>query len=208
RCSERRPQFPSRPHRGDASIVRRRVGRGSQTPYTRRKDLVIPVFHVNVSPRLGRVLPVLVATLASFAAVAAPASAATPCWKLLLNDWYVGTINNLYPIPCYHQAINHLPTDVQVYSSARDDILRALQQAVARQKQTKTNVTTVEPLPTTTTATKHKGPISKALRDITPGGADSFPLPLLILGLIAIVLVLAGIGGLVWRRYQGRGSTP
>src|SRR5581483_11854182 len=124
--------------------------------------------------------------------------------------------------------------------SARDDILRALQQAVARQKQTKTNVTTVEPLPTTTTTAtrprtttttsttstqtstnavplpntttttpkKHKGPISKALRDITPGGADSFPLPLLILGLIAIVLVLAGIGGLVWRRYQGRGSTP
>ena len=201
---------------------------------------MIPVFHVNVSPRLGRVLPVLVATLASLAAFAAPASAATPCWKLLLNDWYDGTINNLYPIPCYHQAINHLPTDVQVYSSARDDILRALQQAVARQKQTKTNVTTVEPLPTTTTTAtrprtttttsttstqtstnavplpntttttpkKHKGPISKALRDITPGGADSFPLPLLILGLIAIVLVLAGIGGLVWRRYQGRGSTP
>jgi cobalamin biosynthesis Mg chelatase CobN len=203
--------------------------------------LVIPVFHPNVSPRLRRILPVMVAALAVLATSASPASAATPCWKLLLNDWYDGTINNLYPIPCYHQAINHLPTDVQVYSSARDDILRALQQAVARQKQTKTNVTTVQPLPTTastattastttastettstrtstnivplpntttTTPKKHKGPISKALRDITPGGADSFPLPLLILGLIAILLVLAGIGGLFWRRYQGRGSTP
>ena len=24
-----------------------------------------------------------------------------PCWKRLLNDWYDGTINNIYPIPCY-----------------------------------------------------------------------------------------------------------
>jgi hypothetical protein len=171
---------------------------------------------------------VLLVAWAACATFAPPAPAATPCWKLLLNDWYDGAISNIYPIPCYHQAIKHLPTDVQVYSSAREDILRALQQAVARQKQTKTHVTTIEPLPTTnetTTTTalpsggstttvapppkKHKrGPIGTALRDITPGGADSFPLPLLILGLLAILLVLAGVGGLIWRRYQSRGGPP
>jgi hypothetical protein len=162
---------------------------------------------------------VLVAVCASFAVSAAPAPAATPCWKLLLNDWYDGTINNTYPIPCYHQAVNHLPTDVQVYSSARDDILRALQQAVRRQKTSHKQQTTIEPGPTTsgrttstpgttTTKKKHKGPIGKALRDITPGGADSFPLPLLILGLLAILLVLAGVGGMLWRRYQGPGPGP
>jgi hypothetical protein len=166
---------------------------------------------------------VLVAACASLAVFAAPARAATPCWKLLLNDWYDGTISNTYPIPCYHQAINHLPTDVQVYSSARDDILRALQQAVRRHKTTGTQQTTIQPAPatpgrttstptttptpTTTTKKKHKGPIGTALRDITPGGADSFPLPLLILGLLAILLVLAGVGGMIWRRYQSRGGT-
>jgi hypothetical protein len=166
---------------------------------------------------------VLVAACAAFAVFASPAPAATPCWKLLLNDWYDGTINNTYPIPCYHEAVKHLPTDVQVYSSARDDILRALQQAVRRQKTTGKPQTTIEPgpttparttpgrtksTPTTTTKKKHRGPIGKALRDITPGGADSFPLPLLILGLLAILLVLAGVGGMLWRRYQSRGGTP
>ena len=170
-------------------------------------------------------MPALAAAFAFLGASAAPAPAATPCWKLLLNDWYDGTISNIYPIPCYHEAINHLPTDVQVYSSARDDILRALQQAVQNQKKTKKTVTAIETGATTpgrtsstattttpvtqttpTTPKKKRGPIGKALRDITPGGADSFPLPLLILGLLAILLVLAGLGGMAWRRYQGRGS--
>jgi len=174
-----------------------------------------------VSPRLNRLLPALVAVCASAAVFSAPAPAATPCWKLLLNDWYDGTINNIYPIPCYHQAIAHLPTDVQVYSSARDDITRALQQAIRAQHKTHKTVTSVEPgatqpgrttststEPATTTKKKKRGPIGTALRDITPGGADSFPLPLLILGLLAILLVLAGIGGMLWRRYQGPPGAP
>jgi cobalamin biosynthesis Mg chelatase CobN len=171
--------------------------------------------------------------------VSAPASAAVPCWKKLMNDWYSPPINNVYPIPCYHQAIKHLPTDVSVYSSARDDIERALQQAIAQQNKTKTTITTPEPITTPTTTSTHtkttvavgggkttpttttttqpatttpkkdkKGPFGRAIRDITPGGADSFPLPLLILGLLAILLVLAGVGGLVWRRLQSRGAGP
>jgi len=175
-----------------------------------------------VSPRLSRLLPALVAACAFAAVFSAPAPAATPCWKLLLNDWYDGTINNIYPIPCYHQAIAHLPTDVQVYSSARDDIERALRQAIRAQQTSGKTVKQVEPgatqpgrttstsaEPTTTTTKKKKrGPIGTALRDITPGGADSFPLPLLILGLLAILLVLAGVGGMLWRRYQGPPGAP
>ncbi|HEY2218400.1 MAG TPA: hypothetical protein VGH35_03615 [Gaiellaceae bacterium] len=182
-----------------------------------------------MSPRYSRLVALLVAACASLAVLATPAPAATPCWKLLLNDWYDGTISNIYPIPCYHQAIAHLPTDIKVYSSAADDINRALQAAIARQKTTHKKVTTVEtdttqtaktPTPTASTSTstpttttptttakkKPKGPLGTALRDITPGGADSFPLPLLILGLLAILLVLAGVGGMLWRRYQERGG--
>jgi len=164
-------------------------------------------------------VPVFVAACAALAFSVAPAGAATPCWKLLLNDWYDGAINNTYPIPCYQQAIDHLPTDVDVYSSAREDIQRALQQAIQKEKTTGTTVTNIEPgtsepgrststttstAPTTTVKKKKSGPFHSAIKDLTPGGADSFPLPLLILGFLAVLLVLAGLGGMAWRRYQGR----
>jgi hypothetical protein len=160
-----------------------------------------------VSPRIIRLAPVAVLAWVALAGAAQPASAAVPCWKKLLNDWYQPPINNVYPIPCYHQAIKQLPTDVSVYSSARDDINRALQQAIADERKSHQQVTTITPV-TTTTKKKPKGPIGRALRDITPGGADSFPLPLLILGLLAILLVAAGVAGLVWKRLQLRRGGP
>jgi hypothetical protein len=160
--------------------------------------------------RLARALVVGCAALAVFAAPAA--AAPPPCWKVLLNDWYDGHIDHTYAIPCYHQAIAHLPRDVQNYSSARDDILRALQTVIHPPPKgggtTTTGTGGTTTTTTTTTPKKHKkGGLSAAIRDITPGGADSFPLPLLILGMLAILLVLAGLGGMAWRRYQGRRGT-
>jgi hypothetical protein len=160
---------------------------------------------------LARAFVVACAVLAVFAAPAA--AAPPPCWKTLLNDWYDGHIDKTYPIPCYHKAIAHLPRDVQNYSNAKDDILRAL--AIASQKTTTTTPTTTtgqSSTPTTTTTVTppkpHKsGPISNAIKKLTPGGADAFPLPLLILGLLALLLIVAGIAGMIWRRYQGRHGT-
>jgi hypothetical protein len=160
-------------------------------------------------------------------ASAGPASAAA-CWKALLNDWYDGTIDKVYAIPCYNQAVDHLPTDVANYSSARDDILRALQQVIAAQNQetttteatettdtstgssatpppTDTNPTTTTPTTTSPGREEPKG-IRRAIVKVTPGNADSFPLPLLILGALAILLVLAGVAGMLWRRSQEGGG--
>ena len=128
-----------------------------------------------------------------------------------MTEWYGGSIKHIYPIHCYHDALGHLPLDVATYSNARNDILRALQQAIAYQNKTSTPVTTVEPAPntsgTTTTSKPHKSGLPEAIRKLTPGGADAFPLPLLILGFLAILLVLAGLGGMGWRRYQSRRGT-
>ena len=185
----------------------------------------------------GAVLLAVVLLLAA----AAPASAETACWKRLLTDWYDGTIDKTYPIPCYREAVDRLPTDVELYSSAKDDILRAMASAVAAQN-TKTTPTTTQaattPAATTTAATttaetvptetaptttneavtppattttpspgreKPKG-IARALDKLNPGDADSFPLPLLILGALAILLVAAGVIGMIWRRMD-RGDT-
>src|SRR5581483_4846053 len=47
--------------------------------------------------------------------------------------------------------------------------------------------------------------IPTALKNSSPGGATSFPLPLIILGGLALFLLAAGAVGLIIRRMQGRG---
>ena len=88
--------------------------------------------------------------LALTAAVARPAAAATPCWKALLTDWYDGRIDNTYQLHCYTDALKHLPPDVRTYSSAHDDILRALQSARAKLRRAGHKVTPVTLLPPAT----------------------------------------------------------
>ena len=89
------------------------------------RRLVNPLLKVSVATAI------IAAALVGTAVRPAPAQAATPCWKLLLNDWYDGRIDQTYPVHCYREALKHLPSDVQTYSSAHDDILRALQSAIA-----------------------------------------------------------------------------
>ncbi len=144
---------------------------------------------------------------ALFGAVALPAQAATPaasttpCWKLLLGEWYGGAITTIYPLHCYTQAIDHLPADIAVYSSAKQDIqaaeLAAAQHKAAPAEKTKppVQITTNDANPP-----KKKGGLIGILDDLTPGNPQAFPLPLLVLGALAIVLVLAGGIGMIWQR--------
>jgi len=190
----------------------------------------------------------VLALSAAPAAIAAPTSA-VPCWKTLLNDWYDGTINNIYPLHCYDDAIRHLPTDVAIYSSAKEDFLAAKQAAAEHKKAPPeknppppgtstgttttavvvtttttgtvtgpngktttttgtTTTTTTEPVGTTTTVDgnppKKKHGLPGLLADITPGDPQAFPLPLLVLGALAILLVIAGGAGMIWQRTHPR----
>ncbi len=190
---------------------------------------------------MSRLLTVMaLLALAFTAAVARPAAAATPCWKSLLTDWYDGRIDNTYPLHCYTDALKHLPPDVRTYSSAHDDILRALQSARAKLRQSgKTNITptTILPAPGTTTTdttqstttagggTNGGGPsggdagggspgrqsgkgLQRVANDLNPSSPSSLPVPLLVLGGLAILLVAAGAAGLLVKRLQGRRDIP
>jgi hypothetical protein len=161
------------------------------------------------------------ASLALLGAAAQPARAAaaagTPCWKVLLNDWYDGRIDGTYPRHCYNDALKHLPADVQTYSSAHDDILRALQSAIAKQRKLghKVGPNTLIAAPagpkggskTDTTQTGRKQGTGLADK-LNPGSPSSLPVPLLILGGLALVLVAAGGAGLVVKRIQARRQNP
>jgi hypothetical protein len=142
---------------------------------------------------------------------AAPATAAVPCWKALINDWYDGRIDQTYPPACYTEAIQHLPQDVDTYSSAKDDIQRALY-AVLRQG--RSDPPTYDPNnPNGGPSSGGSGPGSKsillkAIEWLGPSNAGAIPLPLLILAGVAFLLLAAAGGSFVNGRLKARRLPP
>ena len=179
----------------------------------------------NVLPKLALAVGIVALAFGAAAVRPAPAQAATPCWKLLLNDWYDGRIDQTYSVHCYRDALKHLPADVQTYSSAHDDILRALQTAIAKQQKSNKPVGENTPVPpsgsgggsgsgsgggsgggsgtTTTTGGGNQGNDGLAGK-VSADDPSSIPLPLLILGGLALLLVAAGGAGLIAKRIQAR----
>jgi hypothetical protein len=77
-----------------------------------------------------RLLLAVVAVLVA-APAAGAAAGSTSCATRLLADWRDGRIDRTYPVSCYGATLAELPEDVQVYSTARSDITRALQARLA-----------------------------------------------------------------------------
>ena len=182
-----------------------------------RRPIVTPVLKASLLAAL------FCAVLVGAAVRPAVAQAKTPCWKALLNDWYDGRIDNTYPVHCYREALSHLPSDVQTYSSAHDDILRALQSAIAKQKKAHKPVTSNTLLPGQTSGSGGKGGGSGGGNTDTstsgqPGrqaggglagqvssdNPSSVPTVLYVLGGLALLLVAAGAAGLIAKRVQAR----
>lgn len=140
----------------------------------------------------------ILAGLALAASLSAPAGA-RPCGDAVVADWSDGRVDGRYAPPCYADAIESLPEDVRSYSTAVDDITRALQ---ARIRETR------PPAPPPAAATEPALLGSTELSAV----ADAVPLPLLWVAAIGAVLALAGLGWLVGRtiRWAGhhRGARP
>lgn len=159
----------------------------------------------------------LVAALAALLVSAAPGAAAQSCGRKVLNDWYDGRVDGTYPLHCYDDAIEIIPRDVRDYSSAEDDIKRALQAAMRG-----------EPAPPNKNGPPGQDdePVDKP--GLTPPGtppdsdppsgpdalppvgesASSIPIPLLVLAGLALLLVLGGSAGYAVRRLQNRRMPP
>lgn len=73
---------------------------------------------------------VLVLGLATSPAAAKKPAKKPACWKVLLNDWYDGTVDGTYALGCYRELLRRLKDDAYAssYTSAVDDINRAYQQ--------------------------------------------------------------------------------
>lgn len=145
---------------------------------------------------------------------APPAAAAAPCWKRLINDWYDnGRIDKTYRIHCYREALDHLPQDVETYSSLSEDINRALQDAIRGGGGPGGSDGAsygggpggdATPGGADEESEPSQGLFRWALDKLGPSNADSIPLPLLILAALGLLLMAAGAAGMVARKLQTR----
>jgi hypothetical protein len=69
--------------------------------------------------------------VAGLAAIGTPsATAATSCGEAVILDWSDGRIDRTYAPACYRDALARLPEDLRAYSTAPEDIQRALLERV------------------------------------------------------------------------------
>ena len=166
-------------------------------------------------PRLLRAFPALVVLVLGVVlalGAASPAGAATPCGKKLLNDWFDnGRVDRLYPLNCYEEAIDAIPSDIQDYSDARDVITRALQDALHGKLSPEGSV---DPSPGDPSGGGNSGngggndgsggTDAQGAPGVNTSSTSSVPIPLLVLGGMSIVLLAAGGLGYWSRRRQAQ----
>jgi hypothetical protein len=187
-----------------------------------------------------RLAVLLAVVVAAFAALTGGASA-TSCGQKVIDDWYgskTGQLSKTYPIHCYREALDKLKghSDIAIYSSAQQDITRAMQLAILA-SHNKGNGTGSGPGGPTPSLTDPNllpsflgGPDAKngghppngvtpAIPKTTPkptpppiipfpsSSPSSVPLPAIILGAIAALLLALGAAAYIARRRQTRRQT-
>jgi len=173
------------------------------------------------------------ASAASAASTRSTSSDARPCWKKVLDDWFAdGRIDGTYPPSCLNSALQHLPPDAQQYSDFSDEAHRALATDAAwikshpkRKAHYNLGVVTSghggggdwgPPPPVhvdkagkaTGAGDPGVGAIKQFLDQGSPSSTTSIPVPLLVLGGLAILLLLAGVASYLVRRFRGGGPPP
>jgi hypothetical protein len=153
---------------------------------------VFPVF------LLRTIATVIVSAAALAVGQAAPAEAAKPCWRQVLDDWTNGTIQATYRASCYAEALQKLPTDVRLYSDASDEIRRAM-------------LTVIRDGPTSGGPTGGASAPERSLESVgAPAEAKSdetLPVPILVALTLALMLTAAGIVGRL-RAKRVTGESP
>lgn len=173
-------------------------------------------------PAPVRLLAIAVA-LTGVIALSTPvaASAAQPCWKEIMNDWYPDErIDGSYSQACYRAADKNIPQDLRDYSDLPNEIARARLRDLRDSREEGSggdrfpqNVGGAGPVDDRSddgdddgdsSGNPSDGAIGSALDALGPDSADSAPIPLLVLAGLALLLVAAGGAGLLTRRLQER----
>jgi hypothetical protein len=132
--------------------------------------------------------------------------APTPsCAETVLNDWYDGALDSIYDPACYQEALRRLPEDVRVYTTAVDDISRAMRQQLAAEGETGKPAGSARSLSgVRKTQSRGKSGTHVAVGPVTE--ARRPPLPLLLLATVVLALAAGTVGTVVARRVRRRPS--
>ena len=144
----------------------------------------------------------LLVTLAAAALVGAPTAGAADCGTVVLKDWADGKLDRAYPVSCYQDALAAMPEDMRSYTTASEDIKRAL---LARLRTTRTHHGDRGRSRHVTAAPHTTAREALAAADVTTG-ATRIPLPLVVIAAIGVVLLLASSAGLLGRFRAARHS--
>jgi hypothetical protein len=168
----------------------------------------------------ARLFPVFVALLlatTAFVSIAAPtAAAAKPCWERVLDDWIDnGRIDAYFSPACLRASLQHVPEDIRAYSDFEEKIRQGIQAALrvrvlegrTGDPASRAERSQVDRLRENESeaagAGNAEGPIDRVL-GYRNDDASSIPLPLIILGALALVLMAAGAAGVAHRKLQAR----
>ena len=149
--------------------------------------------------------------------------ASDACWHAVLRDWASGGIDQAHSANCYRSAIRNLPADIRTYSTAEDDIRRALLDEIRSLRKTAADASIAvgavgrRSAAAERTAAPRTAAPTRALQGRVPrppgvaestaqAAATSPPLRILVAAGLAIALVLAAALGKyqVYRRAQRR----
>jgi len=147
-----------------------------------------------------------VVAVAAVLAFAASAHAASGCAAAVINAWQNGRLDASYEPACYREALQQLPEDIRIYSSAEDNINRALIASLAKKSTQKVGAVKgiVRKLAGTPSASSIQRQAAEAAADPS---ASAVPLTVLIAGAGAFALIGAASISVLTRRLR-RGNEP
>jgi hypothetical protein len=163
--------------------------------------------------RILKAFLALVAVSSGLLVAGVSPTGAQPCWRAVILDWsHDQQIQGTYSIQCYRDALANAPEDIQMYSDFPAAVTRAMQQAIrqgtsASSRRLSGSGGTGKSMPKSRPKAAH-GPIKRVLDAIGPTEARSVPIPMIVLGGIALLLVATGVAGMVVRRLQARRIPP
>jgi hypothetical protein len=166
----------------------------------------------------------LIVGLAVAAASPAPAAAATPCWKQIINQWLNNQpISTHFKPGCYRQALNNVPEDLRDYSNITDAISAALQASLRPGGGSGGSSGSTGSGDGSGSGNGSSGPVGnprhlqaappqsyyrRAIDNLGTTKADSLPIPLLVLAGLGTALLLSAAGLAAHKRFRARKPQP